>query len=266
LPAVNWCFEQLKARKFFLVGSDYVFPHTANAIIKAQIKALRGEVAGEEYILLGSDKVDEVVQEIVTAQPDVILNTINGDSNVAFFAALRRAGVTSDAIPTMSFSLAESELSSMNAAGIAGDYAAWNYFQSVDREENREFVQRFQEKYGANRVTDDPIEAGYFGVYLWAQAVEDAGTDELSAVRRKLPNQSFPAPQGIVSIDSNNGHTWKTVRIGQIRKDGQFDIVWTSGRPLRPVPYPIYRTSKQWDEFLDNLYLEWGGSWANPGT
>jgi urea transport system substrate-binding protein len=266
LPAVNWCFEQLKARKFFLVGSDYVFPHTANAIIKAQVKALRGEVAGEEYILLGSDKVDEVVQRIVAAQPDVILNTINGDSNVAFFAALRRAGVTSDAIPTMSFSLAESELSSMNAAGIAGDYAAWNYFQSVDREENREFVQRFQEKYGANRVTDDSIEAGYFGVYLWAQAVEDAGTDELSAVRRKLPNQSFPAPQGIVSIDSNNGHTWKTVRIGQIRKDGQFDIVWTSGRPLRPVPYPIYRTSKQWDEFLDNLYRKWGGSWANPGT
>jgi urea transport system substrate-binding protein len=166
----------------------------------------------------------------------------------------------------MSFSIGESELGSMDAAGIAGDYAAWNYFQSVERKENHEFVQRFKDKYGSDRVTADPIEAGYYGVYLWAQAVQDAGTDEVSAVRRYLPDQSFPAPQGIVSIDANNGHTWKTVRIGKIRKDGQFDIVWTSGRPLRPVPYPVYRTRKQWDEFLNSLKQKWGGRWANPGT
>jgi urea transport system substrate-binding protein len=265
LPAVNWCFQQLKARKFFLVGSDYVFPRTANAIIEAQVNALAGEVVGQEYILLGSDRVDAIVQKIVDAQPDVILNTINGDSNVAFFTALRRAGITSEHIPTMSFSLAESELQSMNSEGIAGDYAAWNYFQSVDRKENLAFVQRFKDKYGANRVTDDPIEAGYFGVYLWAQAVEDAATDEVSAVRRNLPNQSFPAPQGIVSIDADNGHTWKTVRIGKILKGGQFEIVWTSGRPLRPIPYPIYRTPEQWDEFLNGLYRAWGNQWENPG-
>lgn len=265
LPAVNWCFQQLKARKFFLVGSDYVFPRTANAIIEAQVNALAGEVVGQEYILLGSDRVDAIVQKIVDAQPDVILNTINGDSNVAFFTALRRAGITSENIPTMSFSLAESELQSMNSEGIAGDYAAWNYFQSVDRKENLAFVQRFKDKYGPNRVTDDPIEAGYFGVYLWAQAVEDAATDEVSAVRRNLPNQSFPAPQGIVSIDADNGHTWKTVRIGKILKDGQFEIVWTSGRPLRPIPYPIYRTPEQWDEFLNGLYRAWGNQWENPG-
>ncbi|MEO8496358.1 MAG: urea ABC transporter substrate-binding protein [Planctomycetota bacterium] len=266
LPAVNWCFQQLKARKFYLVGSDYVFPRTAHAIIEAQVNAMGGEIVGQQYILLGSDEVDEVVQQIVTARPDVILNTINGDSNVAFFAALRRAGVTSDEIPTVSFSLAESELHSMNAEAVAGDYAAWNYFQSVDREENHEFVRRFQQKYGSNRVTDDPIEAGYFGVYLWAQAVQDAGTDDVSEVRRHMANQSFPAPQGIVSIDANNGHTWKTVRIGRIRNDGQFDIVWTSGRPLRPVPYPVYRTRKQWDDFLAKLNDEWGGQWANPGN
>jgi urea transport system substrate-binding protein len=265
LPAVNWCFQQLKARRFFLVGSDYVFPRTANAIIESQINALEGEVVGHEYILLGSDQVDAIVQKIVDAQPDVILNTINGDSNVAFFTALRRAGVTSENIPTMSFSLAESELQSMNSQGIAGDYAAWNYFQTVEREENLAFVQRFKDKYGPNRMTDDPIEAGYFGVFLWAQAVEDAATDEVSAVRRKLPNQSFPAPQGIVSIDADNGHTWKTVRIGKILKDGQFEIVWTSGRPLRPIPYPVYRTPEQWDEFLNSLYREWGNQWENPG-
>ncbi len=265
LPAVNWCFQKLNARKFFLVGSDYVFPRTANAIIEAQVNAMQGEVVGEEYILLGSDQVDAVVRKIVDVQPDVILNTINGDSNVAFFAALRRAGITSESIPTMSFSIAESELQSMDTASVAGDYAAWNYFQSVTRKENLAFVSRFKAKFGSRRVTGDPVEAGYFGVYLWSQAVEDAGTDEVSSVRRNLANQSFPAPEGIVSIDADNGHTWKTVLIGQIEDDGQFEIVWTSGRPLRPVPFPIYRTREQWNEFLENLYHQWGDQWANPG-
>ena len=266
LPAVKWCFDQLKARKFFLVGSDYVFPRTANAIIQAQVKALRGDVVGEQYILLGSEDVYDLVNDILNSKPDVILNTINGDSNVAFFSALRRAGITPEKTPTLSFSIAEDELRSMNTRDMIGNYAAWNYFQSLDTKENHEFVRRFQEKYGHERVTDDAIEAGYFGVHLWAQAVEDAGTDEVSAVRSKLANQSFPAPQGIVSIDVNNQHTWKTVRIGKIRDDGQFEIVWTSGRPLRPVPYPVYRTRKEWDKFLDSLYSEWGGRWSNPGN
>jgi len=266
VPAVNWCFQSLNARKFFLVGSDYVFPRAANAIIESQVTAMQGEIVGQEYILLGSDQVDSVVQKIIDTQPDIILNTINGDSNVAFFAALRRAGISSENIPTMSFSLAESELQSIDVEAIVGDYAAWNYFQTVDREENRTFVEHFQEKYGRDRVTADPIEAGYFGVYLWAQAVEDAGTDDVAAVLRNLPNQSFPAPEGIVSIDANSRHTWKTVRIGKIQHDGQFEIIWTSSRPLRPVPYPIYRTPTQWDEFLDNLYQEWGDQWENPGT
>lgn len=266
VPAVNWCFEELQAQKFFLVGSDYVFPRTANAIIGAQVTALGGEIVGEKYVLLGSDQVDGIVQEIVAAQPDVILNTINGDTNTSFFAALRRSGITPDKIPTMSFSIAEHELSEMDIDDMSGDYAAWNYFQSNDREENLEFVHRFKTKFGAACVTDDPMEAGYFGVYLWAQAVRDSGTDEVSAVRRELPNQSFPAPEGIVSIDSVNHHTWKTACIGRIMNDGQFEIVWSSGRPLRPVPYPIYRTKKEWDQFLAELYEGWGERWAKPGN
>ncbi len=266
LPAVKWCFDHLQARKFFLVGSDYVFPRTANAIIQAQVNALGGEVVGEQYILLGSRDVDEIVQHIIAADPDVILNTINGDSNVAFFNALRRAGITAKQIPTLSFSIAEDELRGMNASTMTGDYAAWNYFQSVPGKENREFVRRFQAKYGTDRVTDDPIEAGYFGVHLWAQAVEDAGTDAPQEVRRNLPNQSYPAPQGIVSIDPENQHTWKTVRIGHIRADGQFDVVWTSEHPVRPVPYPIYQTRETWRNFLDELYVGWGNRWANSGN
>ena len=265
LPAVEWCFDELQATNFFLVGSDYVFPRTANAIMRAQIEAVGGEVAGEGYILLGSKDVRAIVDKVVTAKPDVILNTINGDTNVDFFQTLRERGITPSKIPTMSFSIAEDELRSMNSNNMAGDYAAWNYFQSIDSARNKRFVESFKRKYGVNRVTDDPIEAAYFGVHLWAQAVAESETDELSAVRSTLGLQSFAAPEGIVSIENYNQHTWKTVRVGRIREDGQFDIVWTSGRPVRPVPYPVYRSRKEWDEFLEELKNEWGGQWANPG-
>jgi urea transport system substrate-binding protein len=264
IPAINWSLENL-GQRFFLVGSDYVFPRTANAIIKDQVTAAGGEIVGEEYILLGSTDVDRIVQSISASEPDVIINTINGDSNIAFFTALRAAGLTSEEIPTVSFSIAEPELLSMNIDDMAGDYAAWNYFQSIDTDANRQFVERFQAKYGKERVISDPMEAAYFGVYLWAQAVEDAGTTDVSAVRNAMHGQSFSAPEGIVSIDPETQHTWKTVRIGQIRPDGQFDIVWSSEDPIRPVPYPLFRTHAQWEDYLLRLFQGWGEQWANPG-
>lgn len=159
IPAVKWSFDNL-GKRFFLVGSDYVFPRTANEIIKDQVTALRGEILGEEYILLGSADVEGVVKKISETQPDVILNTINGDTNIAFFKALRKAGITPEQIPTISFSIAEEELRSLPKEDVVGDYAVWNYFQSVDDADNQRFVKQFQKKYGQNRVTSDPIEAG----------------------------------------------------------------------------------------------------------
>jgi urea transport system substrate-binding protein len=268
VPAFKWCFDELGARQFFLVGSDYVFPRTANEIMKSQINALGGEVVDERYLLLtgsGADAIEAIVQGIDRAKPDVILNTINGDTNVAFFERLRAAGVTPGDIPTMSFSIAEDELRNMDPSTIAGDYATWNYFQSIEREENAAFVASFKQKYGADRVTDDPIEAGYFGVHLWAQAVEDAGTDDIAQVMKKLAYQSYPAPGGIVSIDPDNQHTWKTVRVGRVRTDGQFEIVWTPENPVRPLPFPDSKSRSQWEASLAALFDGWNGNWANPG-
>lgn len=264
IPAVKWSFDNL-GKRFFLVGSDYVFPRTANAIIKDQIIALKGKVLGEEYILLGSSAVKRVVQKIVDARPDVILNTINGDSNLAFFKELRKAGIMPENIPTMSFSIGEDELRILGAEYMAGDYASWNYFQSVDTEENKGFVERFKKRYGTNRVTGDPMEAGYLGVYLWAQTVIERGTDDVNEVRKSLANQSLKAPEGMVFLNSENNHLWKTVRIGKIKRDGQFTIVWSSGKPVRPVPYPIQRSKSEWNTFLKSLYDGWGKKWANPG-
>jgi urea transport system substrate-binding protein len=264
IPAVKWCFDHL-GKKFFLVGSDYVFPRTANAIIKDQLGAIRGKIVGEQYIPLGSNDVDGVVQKIIQNQPDVILNTINGDTNIAFFRELRAAGITPTKIPTMSFSIAEQELCSLETENMVGDYACWNYFQTVDTEENRAFVEAFKKKYGTDRVTSDPMEAAYLGVYLWAQAVREAGTDEVGTVLKSIANQTFRAPEGMVYINTENNHTWKTVRIGRIRDDGQFKIVWSSEKPVRPIPYPIYRSPSEWHGFLNDLYNGWGNRWSKPG-
>jgi urea transport system substrate-binding protein len=264
IPAVKWCFDNL-GKRFFLVGSDYVFPRTANAMIKDQLAGLQGEIVGEEYILLGSRNVDQVVQKIAQVQPNVILSTINGDSNFAFFEALRREGITSNRIPTMSFSIGESELSVLGPLGMAGNYAAWNYFQNLDNPENAVFTRKFKEKYGSQRVVADPMEAGYFGVYLWAQAVRESGSAEPAAIRKSIDDQSFLAPEGLVYVDRSTHHTWKTVRIGKIRADGQFDILWSSDKPIRPVPYPLYRFKSEWDHYLLGLYQGWGGQWTNPG-
>jgi len=262
IPGVKWCFDHL-GRRMFLVGSDYVFPRTANRIIRDQLAALGGEIVGEEYLLLGTDDVKGVVEMVRRSRPDVILNTVNGDSNIALFRGLRAVGMTSETIPTMSFSLAEQELLTLGAEQMAGDYATWNYFQSVASKANSEFVNRFQTKFGKGRVTDDPMEAAYSGVHLWAQAVGKARSAAPAAVRKAIDGESFAAPGGIVYVDGETRHTWKPVRVGKLRRDGQFEIVWDSKHAVRPVPYPIYRTKDEWDVFLQALYQGWGRRWAN---
>ncbi|MCP4267485.1 MAG: urea ABC transporter substrate-binding protein [Candidatus Brocadiaceae bacterium] len=264
IPAVKWCFDNL-GKRFFLVASDYVFPRSANAIIKDQASALGAEIVGEEYVLLGSSDVGNVIMEIAEKKPDVIINTLNGDTNITFFRELRKAGITSDKIPTMSFSITEVELHTIGTSNIVGDYACWNYFQSVNSIENIDFVKRFKVKYGSHRVVGDPMEAGYFGVYLWAQAVKKAGSASVNNVIDALGRQSFQAPEGYVCIDHSNNHLWKTVRIGRVTHNGQFDILWNSGKPVRPVPYPASRDKSEWNEFLRKLYEMWDKKWANPG-
>lgn len=264
LPALDWCARELGARKFFLVGSDYVFPRTAGEIIRMRLASLGGEVCGEEYVPLGQTDFKAIADAIAAAKPQVILNTLNGDSNYAFFEALRAAGVTPGRIPTVSFSIAEDELRSLGISGMAGDYCAWNYFQSVDTPENRAFVARFRAMYGAGRVTDDPMEAAYVGVRLWAEAARVAGSETPLAVRAAIRGRSIVAPEGPVTIDGATQHAHKTVRIGRIRSDGQFDVVWSSPQPVRPEPFPAGRTPEEWGRFLDGLYRGWGGRWAKP--
>jgi urea transport system substrate-binding protein len=253
-PAVDWLLEN-KGKEFFLVGSDYVFPRTANTIIKEQLKAKGGKVVGEDYIPLGDTEVTSIITKIRAALPNggIIFNSLNGDSNVAFFKQLQGAGLDPDRYPSMSVSIAEEEVRQIGSEYLVGHYACWNYFQTVDTPANKKFIEAFKAKYGQDRVTNDPMEAAYIMVYLWKQAVEKAGTTDLEEVRKAAIGQEFDAPEGKVTMQPNH-HISKTVRIGQVRDDGMFDIVWSTDGPVDPLP---------WNQFVPDT-KGYACDWTDP--
>jgi urea transport system substrate-binding protein len=237
IPGLDYLREELGAQRIFLVGSDYVFPRTANLIINAYTEAHGMEVVGEEYAPLGHTEFSTVVNKIVDEAPDAVFNTLNGDSNVAFFKQLDDAGVTAESIPSISVSVAEEEVGGIGPENIAGHFVAWNYYQTTEGARNDEFVAAFQARYGADRVTSDPMEAGYNGVYLWAAAVEAAGSTDVDAVREAAGGISLETPEGMVTIDGDNQHLYKTARVGVVREDGLIEEVWNSGEPIKPDPF-----------------------------
>ncbi len=237
VPAVQYLLDQGKT-SFYLLGSDYVFPRTSNTIIRAQLADAGLEPVGEEYLPLGGTDFTSILLNIAQAQPDVIFNTLNGDSNVAFFKQFTDAGYDATSLPVLSVSIAEEEVTGIGVDNIVGQLTAWNYYETVDTPENTAFVAAFKAAYGENRVTSDPMEAGYFGVHLWAQAVELAGSTDVDAVRDaiKTGTISYAAPEGTVTLDGPTQHTVKPVRIGQIREDGLIDTIYATD-PVVPDPY-----------------------------
>lgn len=236
IPGLEYLKEQ-GARSLFLVGSDYVFPRTANKEIKAWADANDVEILGEEYTPLGHTEYGTLITKLQEARPDAVFNTLNGDSNVAFFKQLKGAGVSAREMPVMSVSVAEEEVRGIGPENVAGHPVAWNYYQTTDTPANRRFVKAYRAKYGADRVTADPIEAGYVQVHLWARAVEAARSTDPEAVKEASKGLTFDAPEGRVTVHDSNQHIYKTARIGVVEPDGQIREVWDSGRPIEPDPY-----------------------------
>lgn len=236
VPAVEYCASNF-GKSMFLVGSDYVFPRTANAIIKAQLDSIEGKCVGEEYEELGGTDFSAVVEKIVESNPDVIMNTLNGDSNIAFFDALLKAGITAEKIPVMSFSISEEEFAKMDLKNLSGNLLSWSYYGSTKTPENDVFVRSYKATYGDDRKTSDPVEAGYIAVKMWAAACEKAGSFDVEAVRIASKGLSFQAPEGVVKLDGGNQHLCKYVRIGRIKGDGAVDEVQSTESPIRPDPY-----------------------------
>jgi len=239
IPMVTWAMQQ-HGKRAYLIGSDYVFPRTANQLIKKLLATQGGQVVAERYVPLGEQHLAAVVSEMVKLRPDFVVNTLNGDSNLYFFRALQQAGIRAEDMPVFSTSIAEAELATMGADLMAGHYAAWNYFQSIESEENRAFVARFRKRFGEQRVLDDPMESAYIAVQFWVNAVRSSGSFEVDTLRTHLGADTLSAPEGIVAMDAETLHLWKPVRIGRARSDGQFDIVWQSERSIAPAPFPFF--------------------------
>ena len=236
IPGINYLLSQGK-RQIFLLGSDYIFPRTANEIIKAQLTISHGAIVGEEYIPLGSTDVQGAIGQIKKTQPDAIFNTLNGDSNIAFFRHWRKLGISPEELPIMSASVAEEEIRAIGSEYITGHLVVWNYFQTIDTPENQRFVKAYKDKYGQHRVTDDPIEAAYLGVYLWKCAVEKAGSFEFKKVRDAVKQSEWMAPGGLVKVDGKTQHLCKKVRVGKVCSDGLIEEISNSGNLVSPDPF-----------------------------
>jgi urea transport system substrate-binding protein len=238
VPAIEYLIGQGYS-KFFLLGSDYVFPRTANMIIRAQVDAAGLQVVGEEYAAMDQTDFAAIIAKIEAAQPDVIVNTLNGTGNVSFFKQMSEKNYDASSFMTMSFSIAEEEVQAIGANILKDHLVSWNYYQTTNTPENTKFVAAYKAKFGENRVTSDPAEAAYCGVYLWKAAVEKAGSFDVDKVLAaiKAGGISFQAPEGLVVIDGGNQHLSKPVRVGKIGADGLIAEIYATSGPVAPDPY-----------------------------
>jgi urea transport system substrate-binding protein len=235
VPGLEYLKEQ-GLTDVYLVGSDYVFPRTANKEIKAWAAANQMNIIDEKYLPLGDTSVAPIVSDVLAKKPKAIFNTLNGDSNVAFFKELKAKGNTPDQIQTISVSIAEEEVKPVGVDNLAGHLVAWTYYETTENAKNKEFVKNFKARYGADRRTADPIEAGYNGVYIWKAAVEKAGSFDVEKVKEAAKGIELDTPEGPLTVSDWNQHVYKTARIGKIDDKGVITEVWASKGPIEPDP------------------------------
>ena len=262
-PTAKYTFADLHKRKFFLVGSDYVYSRAANEILSDELKKLGAEIVGVAYEPLGSSDFTSIVEQIKQTKADMVMNTIDGSSNTDFFQAMRRAGVQPDKVPIMWLSVGDEDLSSIPQQELIGDFISLPYFQSIESPVNSAFLERFRAKYPTRRA-DDAAEAAYSAVYLWKQAVQKAGVVDPPRIREAMRDQRFEAPEGPIRIDPTNLHAWRISRIARIDAGRQFEIVFTSPKPLPPEPFPASRSRAVWEAYLKKLNGGWGNKWEGP--
>ncbi|MCF6258068.1 MAG: urea ABC transporter substrate-binding protein [Gammaproteobacteria bacterium] len=237
VPAVDYLMNDIGVKRWILAGTDYVYPRTTNKILKAYLiaKGVKEKDIMINYTPFGHSDWQSIVSDIKkfgnTGKKTAVVSTINGDANIPFYKELGNQGISAEDIPVIAFSVGEEELSGLDTKPLVGHLAAWNYFMSVESDENEEFIDAWK-KFIKNkdRVTNDPMEAHYIGFNMWVKAVEKAGTTDPAVVQKALIGVSVPNLSGGYSAMMPNHHITKPVLIGEIQKDGQFDIVWeTSG-------------------------------------
>ncbi|HEX9179060.1 MAG TPA: urea ABC transporter substrate-binding protein [Burkholderiales bacterium] len=252
IPAVEYLMgkEGGGAKRFFLLGTDYVYPRTTNKILRAFLKSkgVAEKDIEEVYTPFGHSDYQTIVANIKkfsAGGKTAVISTINGDSNVPFYKELGNAGLKATDVPVVAFSVGEEELRGVDTKPLVGHLAAWNYFMSLKNPENEAFIKKYREyakKKGLPNadkvVTNDPMEATYVGIHMWKQAVEKAKSTDTDKVIAAMAGQTFKAPSGFtLTMDKTNHHLHKPVFIGEIRPDGQFNVVWKTKEPIRAQPW-----------------------------
>lgn len=236
IPGLDYLAET-GVTKLFLVGSDYVFPRTANKIINLYAEAHGIEIVGEEYTPLGSTDFTTIANKVKDSGADAVFNTLNGDSNVAFFKQYASLGLTAETMPVLSVSIAEEEVPGVGLEYLEGQLTAWDYYQTVDSPENAAFVAAFKARFGEAAVTSDPMEAAYVSLHLWKAMVEKAESFDVAAIQEAADGVSFDAPEGTVVVNGENHHITKLPRIGVVNAEGLIDTLWSSPEPVEPDPF-----------------------------
>jgi len=239
LAGLDWIAKEKKAKTFYLIGSDYIWPRTSNKIARKHIEnVLGGKVVGEEYYALGHTDFGSLINKIKLKKPDVIYAIIVGGSNVSFYKQLKAAGITSDKWTLLTISVTEDEVLGIGGENLAGFYSAMKYFQSLENPNNAKFVEAFKKKYGAKSVIGDVTQAAYLGPWLWKLTVEKAGSFDIDKIAAASSGVEFTgAPEGYVRIHDTNHHLWSKLRIGQWQTDGQAKVLYESGL-IEPNPFP----------------------------
>ena len=252
IPAVEYLLSEDGggAKRFILLGTDYVYPRTTNKILRAFLhtKGIQDKDIEEIYTPFGYSDYQTIVGNIKKFSADgktAVISTINGDSNVPFYKELANQGIKATDVPVIAFSVGEEELRGIDTKPLVGNLAAWNYFQSVDNPTNKTLVEQWKAYAKAHKlpnadtaVTNDPMEATWVGMHMWAQAVEKAKSTDVDKVRAAMAGQTYPAPSGFtLTMDKTNHHLHKPVMIGEIEANGQFNVVWQTDTPIRAQPW-----------------------------
>ncbi|MEX8507360.1 MAG: urea ABC transporter substrate-binding protein, partial [Leptothrix ochracea] len=257
IPAVEYLMSKDggSAKRFVLLGTDYVYPRTTNKILRAFLKSkgVKDEDILEEYTPFGHADYQGIIAKIkkfaAEGKKTAVVSTINGDSNVPFYKELGNQGLKATDVPVVAFSVGEEELRGVDAKPLVGHLAAWNYFMSIKNPANAAFIKQWSDYAKAKKIpghadkplTNDPMEATYIGIHMWAQAVAKAKSTDTDKVIAAMAGQTFKAPGGFTStMDAKNHHLHKPVFIGEVKADGQFSVVWKTPGPIKAQPWSPY--------------------------
>jgi urea transport system substrate-binding protein len=243
---IPWIIKNLNKKKFFIVGSNYIYPREMAKVCKILIEKSGGEWIADEYLELGHSEWGAMVNKIKNSGCDAVLSNVVGDSVVAFYREFKNQGLTHDKLPICATVTSEIEIAAMGAEYAVGSFTSFPYFQAIDTDINKAFIERYRTFVkDPKAVTHHALESSYFQVFLWKQAVEKATAITPDAIREGVKGQEFDAPNGHVKIDPENLHAYLTPRIAQWQADGQGKIIDEYKSPVRPLPYVAYGETEQ---------------------